>query len=322
MIDKLTQYRDQAKTMGTTVHTDCLDAMIAQEEAYREVDPQTSLDLSDEAIKKYRNVIFSRSAAAKKLRGRAHAGRARVLERKAIMMTDEIKESLLDEALDDARRSIELTANDFQDRESRLENLARVCCEITQITKTKKKPEKLALIVEADHAINEAIVIRKNMALDDSQLSTAKLFVLGMIAVVSEDAARNAAVKEAQQWMNKTKDLGEQSSSARIKCAWHYNAAIIEERAGDPDTALEHATTAKQTAEAKLDPSERIAHLSTLAYVNLKSYQLGKGSSSQKLALIDELTKDLDELVKPTPPIANQCDLYRRALEERKAKIR
>ncbi len=321
LIQKLKMYRDQAKTKGTTVHTDCLDAIIARKEAYREVDPQTSLDLSDQAIKQYRNVIYSRSPAARALRGRAHAGRGRVLERKAIMMSGEAKEALLDEALDDARRSIELTEEDDQNRETRLENLAHVCCEITQITETKKRNEKLELIVEASHAINEALVIRKSKALDDSQLATAKLFVLGMIAVVSEDAASNAAVKEAQQWMTKTEELGKPSSSARIQSAWHYNAAIITERAGDPETALAHATTAKQTADEKLDPSERIAHLSTLAYVNLKSYGLGKGTRAEKLKLIDELIRDLDGLAKPTPPIANQRDIYRRALEERKAKL-
>ena len=96
--------------------------------------------------------------------------------------------------------------------------------------------------------------------------------------------------------MNKTKDLGEQSSSARIKCAWHYNAAIITERGGDPETAMQHATTAKETADAKLNPSERIAHLSTLAFVNLKSYRLSKGNRAQKLALIKELLADLDGL--------------------------
>lgn len=323
-IAKLTEYSVEAKKLGTTVHTDCLDAMVAQEEAYRAIDPQKSIELNDVAIAKYSNVIHSPSAAAKTLFGLAHAGRGRVLERKAIMMEGNEKESLLDEALQDARLAVELTPEDHQDRESRLENLARVCCEVTQITKTKDVAEKLRLIVEAIHAINEAIVIRNNLALDDSQLAMAKLFVLGMNAVVSKGSSSNsAAIREALAWVKKTETLGKQSPSARIKCAWYYNAAIILNEAGEAETALQHTSTARQIAKQEIEPGERISHLVSLAYVVLKSNQLSdRKSFTENQAIISELKQELKSIPLPTPPIASERDDYLLRLEKLESELR
>ncbi len=323
-IEQLKKYRDESKKYGTTVHTDCLDAMVAQEEAYREENPQRSVELNDEAIAKYSRVIHSPAAEAESLLGRAYASRGRVLERRAIMIDGQEKESLLSEALADARRGVEITPDDHPDRESRLENLARVCCEVTQISKTMETPEKLRLIVEATYAISEAIVLRKNLALDDSQLAMAKLFVLGMNTVVSKgSSSSNAAIREARDWLKKTEDLGKQAKSAQIRCAWYYNAAIILDQAGEKKLALERATTAREIAATEIEPGERISHLATLAYVVLKSNQLGdRKSAAEKRQLIDELAEELNGIAKPTPPIANERDEYLKRLAELEQSLR
>jgi hypothetical protein len=197
--------------------------------------------------------------------------------------------------------------------------LARLRCAVSQIPESRKAEEKLDLILDAKHTINEAIAIRRNQSLDDSQLAIAKLFVHWIATmVITERPQSFAVIQSAKDWVTRTEDIRNGAKSSRLMCNWYFYSAMILESAGEWELGLNHLVTARQIASRDLQDDELITHLVALGYVSLKSNQLDSGNRSQRLQLIDELTKELNNISNPTPPIASKRDEYLDRLDQQK----
>lgn len=322
LIAQLREYRDLSKKYGSSGYTDCLDGLISLEVAFRETDPKTSFDLDSDAVAKFTNAIHSKASNKQSVLSFAHSGRALALQRGAILLSAERRDRQLSESLEDARTALKASQDSPYDREYALENLARICCAISQISETLETKERLSLIAEATHAVEGAIAIRKNKSLDDTPLSLTKLFVLWIDTLVSKDSSyANASIQRAKKWMKETEQAGKQAKSSRWMCNWYFYAAMILEQAEETDLALNYLITARQICSRDLEKSDRLTHLVTLAHINIKSYRTHVGSRREKLQLINELTQDLNSMVDPPPPIASVRDEYLGVLEQRKSAL-
>ena len=321
-IKTFVDYRDQAMKFGTNAYTDCLEGMVAKEQALRETDRERAYNLYAQSIAKFSSAIGTNQEKLPVLRSISHAGRARARQRAAIMEQGERQERLLQNALQDARLAKQLSQEIPAVTEYVLEDLARICCAVSQIPESRSADEKYTLIVEAKHAINEAIAIRKNASLDDSQLAISKLFMHWIATmVITEPPHARATILSALEWADKTKDIGQTAESSRLRCHWYFYTGMIQQATGKWREALDHLVTARQISRQDLQANELITHLTTLGYVTLKSNQLEVGSRQEKLKLVDELARELNEIVDPTPPIANKRDEYHGHLKKLRAEL-
>lgn len=324
-IKTFVEYRDQSKKFGTNAYTDCLEGLVSREQALRETDPQRAYRLHAAAIEKFTSAIKSNkkmlnSVASLSLASMSLAGRARAQQLAAIMETGERQEKLLQATLKDAREAVEKSKDVPANLEYALEDLARLRCAVSQIPETRKAEEKLELILDAKHTINEAIAIRRNQSLDDSQLAIAKLFVHWIATmVITERPQSFAVIQSAKDWVTRTEDIRNGATSSRLMCNWFFYSAMILESAGEWELGLNHLVTARQIVSRDLQDDELITHLVALGYVSLKSNQLESGNRSQRLQLIDELTKELNNISNPTPPVASKRDAYLDLLNKQKS---
>ncbi len=328
VLARLERYRGEAKRLGSTPRCVMIDGLIANERANSLTDLSSSASAFDESIAALDSLIdFDGPAPTDSDLAMALNYRARAVADKASMLEFGDASPLFDKSLADARRAVGIAA-DTAVREESLAILGKACILSAHRGYKVDLNNAFNLIDEAVRSIDEAIAMRRSDSLDYTNLALLKLQAIWVDTLVSlGDPRFTQAERAARDWMNEISagstetppSLTIRADSYRIRCDWHFKAAGISDQTGGRPLAMAHVQRGFDLATKNIEPTNPIAHLVTLAYVDMRGRELERTLSKP---LLLELRRALKQIESPSPRIRVQQDRYLNLLEKMESYVR
>ena len=328
VISRHQTYSSEARQRGRSVYQNFMDAMLANERASVATDEKSATEARQRVID--RTTIFldkMELPVSNDLRSMATNYFAAALMEQAFfdpsfngaasnrssLNDPSPRKSLLASALWEARSVAEQKEPGFA-KEEGLATLSKIACRIAINNRDGKASERYQLVDEAIRSIDAAIESRKANSMEYTNLAIEKIYVHWIDTLISAGNPRfDQAKRTALNWISQIStdskkqplELSLRADSFPLQCDWHFKAGVTLHQCGEGSAAKRHLAKGFTIATSKLDPTDQIRHLVTLAYVSLASEELARNKDRQ---LYQNLKQALDSINAASPPIAKKRD--------------